>query len=1859
LASVGLSLVIALTILSQQIIPVTAAPDVFYLHDSDTQSGTINVQVGASTDDAEESLGDGGMDLTSSDLELIREGASNNQEVGLRFLGITVPQGAKITNAYIEFEADEADTETTNLLFWGQDSDDTTTFTSTDNDITDRPKTTASAAWNDAPEWVIDTRYQTPDLSAVIQEIVDRTGWTSGNSMVVIVNGSGQRVADSYDKSGAYPALLHIDYSVVDPDGKVMNITPGSAGSTMLFDELTDEAYWYTELTYPTGGDDGTIVAGDYNLKMYFDQLPGNWWDTEYLYRHQIEVTTTTAAVDAGYSVPITFNHANLVTNSKSLATGADVRLVHWNGSAWTELDRTLDPLSSWNNVSTQIWFALVDPIAVSSTDNNYYIYYGNAAASSPPEAWANVFMVGDDFDDGSLTSDLAVSTAGTANISETSGEAFIDLGTEETTDAGVIVGKSQLPSDNQFAIMHKTKLVSGGGISNPEVKNIGIQESVGQATVDTSANENPRRRIIDFTRVSTQAQVYYFDSPGSANYWDGAAWQTGNGFWGNLSLDTYYIHELISDGTDWYVRISDAGGTEIEVTTPILWSNTYDTGNPFWFYWGEIYTDFYYGDQKSDWVYVRDYVDPEPSAALTGLETDAPYVRIVVSVYHTPSNGSDPTEIVTSSTYKIDSTTSNPYELPIGSGAEQTCTAADPQRLRAHVDVTAVNGGGSFTLAYDSAADHSSLDTPIVVVPEWGIAYLLIALLIPYLTVLVWRRKRLAMGLILLMAVFVSQIAVNATDVEAFLDEPEGNRFQPYTTPLMGDAPPDPPGYGPKDGDGFREKLDLRTSNSKTKHLFEAGEPTDTFVWEGSMAPLHYQDAQGNWNEIRTDLPPSSRSINGFGDPAWEMTENDYEIFVRGEFKDGKPLVRFKPKRSGYWVQFAPQELQWTAMNGQSEVIAPLSSVQPVVAGDEIVWAGAYGVGVDLRLEVGAGRMHKWLDLEGPLSAPSDSIMEGGYPILEYVESISYNPGLSIWVNGQEWDEEGVVITTGEIQFREPQGEVAFTFPLPSVTEAGGKGVVGQYRLMSQGNSLSLAVGVPLAWLRDAVYPISIDPTVNVQVGTGTDDCDRWGATDFHCEYAGVYLDYTDINQSDGMRFTNVAIPNGATIDTAYLTLRARNSPGAITGGTTIKGQDHNDPPTFTQGDYAEYDARVRTTASVYWQPSAWVLDTDYNSPEIKTIVQEIVDRSGWSSGNAMVMVFEADQVQDIQGYAYDGSATYAPKLYIEYSPSKSFAYKVGASSDDCDRDNVNWSTTTTTFYLDWDSVGQADGVRFTNVIVPKGATIVSANLRVRARDGASPVTGGTTIYGQAADDPPTFSTAADWNLRTWTTAYVHWQPSAWAANTYYDSPDISAVVQEIVDRPGWAAGNAMAFKLDGDEVQHIYGYSYDYGTGQYAPELEIEYSMYDSLSVQVSASSDDCDHDSVTWDTTTTYFYLDWDNPARTDQSDGLRFASVAVPDGATIVQAYFTVRARDTQTSGIGGATIYGQDADDPLTFSTRADYEARTWISSPSVHWGPSTWVAEVEYDSPDVSSVVQAIIDRPGWASGQAMAFLFDGDEDDNVDGYSWDYNSGQYAPQLYIEYTIPPSAPSNCQATFVSDTQIDVTWSDNSYNETGFKIESSVDGGGFSQIDMAGEDEESYSDISISADHSYQYQVRATNIAGDSAYCTATSTIYTSPDPPTNVTATHTANLEITLTWTDQSQYEDQFRIERDKNGGGYVFLANDTDGSPFVDNTITQEEYDNKDTFTYRIRSEISSQSRLSVWVYSNAIVVPERALWLVLLAPALPIVMRRRRRGSKVKKKVNERVTRDHHLMSMIGRPMSYLVRLLGRPAGSRDVR
>ena len=172
----------------------------------------IDRRIAAASDDAEEDAA-GNISGNTSDIELVYSGT--NQTVGLRFTNVTVPAGAAISGAYIQFEADEIQSEVTNLTLRGQAADNAGTFTTAAGNVSTRPRTTASVSWSPAA-WTLvgeaGSNQRTSELKTVLQEIVNRPGWASGNSLVLIVSGTGTRVARSYDNTPAAAPLLHVDY---------------------------------------------------------------------------------------------------------------------------------------------------------------------------------------------------------------------------------------------------------------------------------------------------------------------------------------------------------------------------------------------------------------------------------------------------------------------------------------------------------------------------------------------------------------------------------------------------------------------------------------------------------------------------------------------------------------------------------------------------------------------------------------------------------------------------------------------------------------------------------------------------------------------------------------------------------------------------------------------------------------------------------------------------------------------------------------------------------------------------------------------------------------------------------------------------------------------------------------------------------------------------------------------------------------------------------------------------------------------------------------------------------------------------------------------------------------------------------------------------------------------------------------------------------------------------------------------------------------------------------------------------------------------------------------------------------------
>ena len=176
---------------------------------------TLNLQVASGNDDAHEA--ETGYGFTVSDPNLLIQAAANNYDrwwAGLRFDGVTIPQGATITSASLQtYKTSSNDILAT---IYAEDVDDADDF-STTADVSGRTLTTASATWTDSSGTVSDW-VTSADISSVIQEIVDRGSWASGNALVVIVAGraNGSNVSGfirSYNGDTIYAAKLDIEYT--------------------------------------------------------------------------------------------------------------------------------------------------------------------------------------------------------------------------------------------------------------------------------------------------------------------------------------------------------------------------------------------------------------------------------------------------------------------------------------------------------------------------------------------------------------------------------------------------------------------------------------------------------------------------------------------------------------------------------------------------------------------------------------------------------------------------------------------------------------------------------------------------------------------------------------------------------------------------------------------------------------------------------------------------------------------------------------------------------------------------------------------------------------------------------------------------------------------------------------------------------------------------------------------------------------------------------------------------------------------------------------------------------------------------------------------------------------------------------------------------------------------------------------------------------------------------------------------------------------------------------------------------------------------------------------------------------------
>ena len=173
-------------------------------------------------------------------------------------------------------------------------------------------------------------------------------------------------------------------------------------------------------------------------------------------------------------------------------------------------------------------------------------------------------------------------------------------------------------------------------------------------------------------------------------------------------------------------------------------------------------------------------------------------------------------------------------------------------------------------------------------------------------------------------------------------------------------------------------------------------------------------------------------------------------------------------------------------------------------------------------------------------------------------------------------------------------------------------------------------------------------------------------------------------------------------------------------------------------------------------------------------------------------------------------------------------------------------------------------------------------------------------------------------------------------------------------------------------------------------------------------------------------------------------------------------------------------------------------------------------------------------------------------------------------------------APSNLTASEMSSSEISLAWTDNSKkSEDGFQVERCTGAGctSFAQIFQVGADVVSYNDSGLAAGTTYSYRMRAYDSAGSySAYSniaeatTASAPATVPPTAPSSLNATASSYRQIDLAWSDNSDNEDGFQVERCTGTGCTSFAPIFQLGANVT--SYSDPGLDAEPAYTYRVRA-------------------------------------------------------------------------------------
>lgn len=475
----------------------------------------------------------------------------------------------------------------------------------------------------------------------------------------------------------------------------------------------------------------------------------------------------------------------------------------------------------------------------------------------------------------------------------------------------------------------------------------------------------------------------------------------------------------------------------------------------------------------------------------------------------------------------------------------------------------------------------------------------------------------------------------------------------------------------------------------------------------------------------------------------------------------------------------------------------------------------------------------------------------------------------------------------------------------------------------------------------------------------------------------AGISYDSSGCQELNSFIFRDFDIPQGASISSAQMTLFTPGNYNYYSVKADVHIEKDTNPRSFSSYSGRRVHDREYYSTTKEWQFSPTSYYTQNYSPELKDLIQILVNRSDWDesdNGFNLMLKSKSPWYRNTYATAYNGS---------NYSPVLTVSYKDTGSQN-------------------------LVGVRFREVNAPSGSIVHKGLLKLIASSNNG--TGKLKISTESGKNPASFKEENKHiTNRSLDPVYIEVDYTDWNSGEERLF-DVSKLIQNKFNTSDWCGGGDIAFIIESDSADAVYSYDYE---AELAPELIMQYNGGTDSSCKtydVITQINDFGDDSYQKENQKNYPYKS-SVYIEDNGYGGFIFRTQDVPPSAKIKSAKFHfVSKSGNDTSENYKFNLYVRK---PSSYPIdEYDNDKKDISNRISTTLGGDSWTVGTDayenttFISPDISSYIESVVNSSAYVNADKEDRGFEiilRSTNGDFKAFSFDSNPGK-SGKLVIEY---------------------------------------------------------------------------------------------------------------------------------------------------------------------------------------------------------------------------------------------------------------